>query len=397
MNFDRCEHCEFRSLRNGGLIRHMKSCSVRLDRARRVVSRSTVSLSNNLYNNERKRRRSNTIDNNIQKNEIFDLTNETLVSSSSVANADEQQSKLLEHSLLNNRSSILSISSFIRIQTYEDETNRKTETIINEELDERHSRSRLVFEDQNEFWSFQSEHDYEFALWLHHSENTKRDVNRFFKNSRMTFFHEQLSFKNEDEWLCQLNNVIEVSDDRWIEQNINIPFEIDDELNDVVQIQYRDIMKEIKFLIEHSSFSADLSYALIRQFNDDNERIYSEMHIEDWWWKKQNEVSERTTIILLLISNDKIMLSQHQDDRATWSVYLTIENLSREMRRSQSRSDNLLLDFISHDLSSRDRLKTNVWHKTLSFMLKRKLARSTFKMWRINFSFLISYQRLCSK
>ncbi len=151
MNFDRCEHCEFRSLKNDELIRLVKFCSVRLNRVRRVVSRSTISLSNNLYNNERKRRRSNTIDNNIQKNEIFDLTNETLVFNSSVANADEQQSKLLKHSLLNNRSSILSISFFIRIQTYEDEINRKTEMIINEELDERDSRSRLVFEDQNEF------------------------------------------------------------------------------------------------------------------------------------------------------------------------------------------------------------------------------------------------------
>jgi hypothetical protein len=213
----------------------------------------------------------------------------------------------------------------------------------------------------------------------------------------MIFFHEQLNFKNENEWLCQLNNVIEISNNKWIEQNINISFEINDELNDVVQIQYRDIMKEIKFFIEHSSFSANLLYAFIRQFNDDNERIYFEMHIEDWWWKKQNEIFERTTIIFLLISNDKIMLFQHQDDRTTWSVYLTIENLNREMRRNQSRSDNFLLDFIFHDLSSRDRLKTNVWHKTLSFMLKRKLAKSTFKMWRINFSFLINYQRLCSK
>jgi hypothetical protein len=151
MNFDRCEHCEFRFFKNDELIRHMKSCSVRLNRARRIVSQSTISLSNNLYNNERKRCRSNTIDNNIQKNEIFDLTNEILVFNLNVANVDEQQSKLLEHSLLNNRLNILSISFFIRIQTYEDDINRKIETIINEELDERRSRSRLVFENQNEF------------------------------------------------------------------------------------------------------------------------------------------------------------------------------------------------------------------------------------------------------
>jgi hypothetical protein len=36
--------------------------------------------------------------------------------------------------------------------------------IINKKLDERISRSRLIFENQNEFWSFQNEHDYEFAL-----------------------------------------------------------------------------------------------------------------------------------------------------------------------------------------------------------------------------------------
>jgi hypothetical protein len=102
----------------------------------------------------------------------------------------------------------------------------------------------------------------------------------------MIFFHEQLNFKNEDEWLCQLNKIIEISNDKWIEQNINISSEINDELNDVIQIQYRNIMNEIKFFIEHLSFSANLSYAVIRQLNDDNERVYFEMHIEDWWWKK---------------------------------------------------------------------------------------------------------------
>ncbi len=240
MNFDQCEHCEFRSKRNDELIRHVKFCSIRLSRARRIVSRSIIFSSNNKYNHERKKRRSNTIENNIQENEIFDSTNEILAFSSNIANTDEQQSKLLENFLLSNRSNILSISFFVRIQTYEDKINRKIEMIINEKLDERIFRSRFIFENQNEFWSFQSEHDYEFALWLHHSENTKKDVNKFFKNSRMIFFHEQLNFKNEDEWLCQLNKIIEVSNDKWIEQNINISSEINDELNDVIQIQYRD-------------------------------------------------------------------------------------------------------------------------------------------------------------
>jgi hypothetical protein len=71
--------------------------------------------------------------------------------------------------------------------------------IINEKLNEKVFRSKLIFENQNEFWSFQSEHDYEFAFWLHYNENTKKNVNKFLKNSRLIFFHEQLSFKNGNE------------------------------------------------------------------------------------------------------------------------------------------------------------------------------------------------------
>jgi hypothetical protein len=91
------------------------------------------------------------IENDIQENEIFDLTNKTLAFSSNIANIDEQQSKLLKNFLLNNRSSILSISFFIRIQIYEDEINQKIEMIINEKLNEKVFRSKLIFENQNEF------------------------------------------------------------------------------------------------------------------------------------------------------------------------------------------------------------------------------------------------------
>ncbi len=199
MNFDQCEHCKLRAKRNDELIRHVKCCSIWLNRARRIVSRSIVFFAINKYNNESKRRQLNMIENDIQENEIFDLTNKTLAFSSNIANIDEQQSKLLKNFLLNNRSSILSISFFIRIQIYEDEINQKIEMIINEKLNEKVFRSKLIFENQNEFWSFQSEHDYEFAFWLHYNENTKKNVNKFLKNSRLIFFHEQLSFKNGNE------------------------------------------------------------------------------------------------------------------------------------------------------------------------------------------------------
>jgi hypothetical protein len=54
-----------------------------------------------------------------------------------------------------------------------------------------------------------------------------------------------------------------------------------DELNTTVKVQYRDVIEKIKFLLSHQFFIRDLSYAFIRQFNDDKESIYTKMHIED--------------------------------------------------------------------------------------------------------------------
>ncbi len=53
------------------------------------------------------------------------------------------------------------------------------------------------------------------------------------------------------------------------------------ESDDIVTIQYRDVMKTIKFLIDHSFFRANLTYASIRQFDDNEKRIRIKIHIED--------------------------------------------------------------------------------------------------------------------
>ncbi len=66
-----------------------------------------------------------------------------------------------------------------------------------------------------------------------------------------------------------------------IKQDFIIISKIDDEFDEIVTIQYRDMMKMIKFFINHFSFCANLTYASIRQFNDNEKRIYTKMHIEN--------------------------------------------------------------------------------------------------------------------
>jgi hypothetical protein len=214
------------------------------------------------------------------------------------------------------------------------------------------------------------------TLWFHESACIKEDVNKFLKNERLTSVHEHLSFKNENQWLDQINRIssnVHENEKQWLKQDITINFKMKDELDTTVKVQYRDVIEKIKFLLSHQSFIRDLFYASIHQFNDDNERIYTKMHIEDWWWQTQKKILERTIIVSFLITSNKTMLSQHQNDRAAWFVYLTIDNLSRDLRRSQTRSSNLLLRFISiAHLNDQNDVKTRIWHEALSFMLKRK-------------------------
>jgi hypothetical protein len=123
--------------------------------------------------------------------------------------------------------------------------------------------------------------------------------------------------------------------------------ECEDESMTNVNFNYQNSKNDIRFLLDHKFFESHFSYNFVRQYNDDDERIFNEMHIDDWWWKTQKKFSKQTTIISIFIAIDKIMLTQHHDDISIWSVYMIIENLSWNIRRSQIRSSNVLLDFIS--------------------------------------------------
>ncbi len=120
---------------------------------------------------------------------------------------DDDHLKSSDIFLMRSRSKILFITSFIHIVKYDETTHRKTETIINVDVDDVDSQSMLEIEKENEYESFHNEQNYAFAHWLHQSENIKKNVNSFFQNSRLKSFHEQLSFKNENQWLTQLSKI----------------------------------------------------------------------------------------------------------------------------------------------------------------------------------------------
>jgi hypothetical protein len=95
-------------------------------------------------------------------------------------------------------------------------------------------------------------------------------------------FRTRLSFKNEEEWLRQLNRItMSVHENDWQEQMLVVNVDTNEDINSNMIVQYKNIKKIINFLIEHSSFASDLVYASVRQYIDIDVKMYNEMHTID--------------------------------------------------------------------------------------------------------------------
>jgi hypothetical protein len=103
-------------------------------------------------------------------------------------------------------------------------------------------------------------------LWFHKIACIKENVDKFLKNKRLTSVHKHLSFKNENQWLDQINKIssnVHENEKQWLKQDNTINFKMKDELDTTVKVQYRDVIEEVKFLLSHQFFIWDLFYAFI--------------------------------------------------------------------------------------------------------------------------------------
>ena len=46
---------------------------------------------------------------------------------------------------------------------------------------------------------------------------------------------------------------------------------------------YRDILQVLKYLLRRKSFAQHMFWALVKNFDGQDERVYTEMNIASWW------------------------------------------------------------------------------------------------------------------
>ncbi|KAL7268439.1 hypothetical protein RUND412_008941 [Rhizina undulata] len=133
----------------------------------------------------------------------------------------------------------------------------------------------------------------------------------------------------------------------------------------------RNPLDAVKAILGNYVFRDNLSYMSRKEFNSENEWLYSEMASGDWWAQEQNTIPEGGLLIPVIIASDKTQLTVLRGDRTAWPVYLTIGNINKEKRRS-SNSNGLIIIGLSLKLPTGMEAAENrrIFHEAIGVILE---------------------------
>ncbi|KAF9235433.1 hypothetical protein BU15DRAFT_89590 [Melanogaster broomeanus] len=103
---------------------------------------------------------------------------------------------------------------------------------------------------------------------------------------------------------------------------------------------------------------------------------YDEMWTTDWWWEMQNRLPEGAAVVPVILASDKTSLSQFRGDQEVWPVYLTVGNISKDVRRQPSKHACVLLGYLPttklecFSKSTRSLERYNLFHYCMTQILE---------------------------
>ncbi|KAI6017785.1 hypothetical protein BKA83DRAFT_17150 [Pisolithus microcarpus] len=161
---------------------------------------------------------------------------------------------------------------------------------------------------------FQNEEEWELARFLMKNVGQMK-INDFLKLS--------LVRQSGVTWTCEMIDVVgdAVAEDgstRW----------------EQLELWRRDPVECVMELIGNPAFRDTMAYVPERAYADSGGKnhIYDEMWTADWWWDMQGKLPAGTTVAPVILLSDKTSLSVFSGDKKAWPIYLTIGNISKDIR-----------------------------------------------------------------
>ncbi|KAI0039298.1 hypothetical protein FA95DRAFT_1504352 [Auriscalpium vulgare] len=139
------------------------------------------------------------------------------------------------------------------------------------------------------------------------------------------------------------------------------------------EVYYRDVMQCVRELYGNPEFLPTMKFAPEMHYADDEQEvpIYSEMHTGRWWREMQVRLETNTpgaTVVPLILSSDKTQVTEFRN-KSAYPLYLTIGNISKDIRRKPSKRGQILIGYLpsarlSHiaEADTRRRATANLFH-----------------------------------
>ena len=138
----------------------------------------------------------------------------------------------------------------------------------------------------NFFHPFQNAFDYKLARFFFSAHVPKARIDDFFRDN---FFGQQtdtagsipptFSFRSSHTLYQRIDDMI--VDPPWKNGFVNF------RLVQNTEFWYRDILEVLKYLLRRKSFVGHMLWAPVKQFDTQQERVYTEMNTASWWWDTQ--------------------------------------------------------------------------------------------------------------
>ncbi|KAI0038979.1 hypothetical protein FA95DRAFT_1502450 [Auriscalpium vulgare] len=116
------------------------------------------------------------------------------------------------------------------------------------------------------------------------------------------------------------------------------------------ELYSRDIMQCIRELYGNPEFLSTMKFAPEEHYADDEHEvpIYSEMNTGRWWHSMQTRLEAHTpgaTVVPIILSSDKTQVTDFRN-KSAYPLYLTIGNISKDVRRQPSKRAQILIGYL---------------------------------------------------